>query len=298
MDMPFSNALADVLKLVALFHGKGLLAYPLSALLKDALLCGSAGEATAVSGLCARYDLDTLSEPRNLDTLLALFDRIEAFALARAEDRLGRFFNEASLLDAHQCASQRPLDSSEPGSLIYGEIEFRPFTEILGIASTGLQGRAKFVDLGSGLAKAVLWVSLVSRFEQIVGIEINSRMHSRACEILGDFRSTLYDPLFPTTPRQLRHAANIELLLGSATDLAAHDWTDADLVFANSAAFAPSLMAAITALSLRMRPGARFVSLAHSLEHPLWKVVYRDRQIMSWGPTTVWIHEKISSTHT
>ena len=297
-----SELLSAVLKLVALFHAKGLLPFPLAALIKDALFSDN-GQAVELLHICSRNDLDTLSEARNLETLMALYDQMEAFALTQARCRLGAFFTDNSLLDAHQRASHGSSEllllsagdgqaGSDASSLIYGEIEFASFSEILGIAMTGLQRKAKFVDLGSGIAKAVLWIALVTRFERIVGIEINERLWRRSQEILDEFHSTLYSSLF-LTPHKWQSRAHIMLLLGSILHLdSTHDWTDADLVFANSTAFSAGLMERITTLSLRMRPGSRFITLAHHLEHPLWKVVYRDRQVMSWGLTTVWIHER------
>ena len=42
------------------------------------------------------------------------------------------------------------------------------------------------------------------------------------------------------------------------------------------------------------RPGTRFVTFTASLDSPYWKVIYKQQLAMSWGPATVFIHERLS----
>ena len=318
--------LGDALKLVAIFRSKGLLTAALQAVIKDALLAARTGvgqaanegkggegekeeeeeEEEEVIKVCGRYDLDALSEPQNLDTLLALHEELEAIAQTRIKELVEPLFNEASLTRGHQGASQGAVELSkilprqEPNKeydsrcFIYGEIEFDSFTQILAVATNSFVGKkGKFVDLGSGMAKAVLWTSLVSNFDRLVGIEINPLLFDLSRGIVDSFEAVVNARVF-LTPAARAGKPTIDLHLGSFLDLHVHDWTDANLAFANSAAFTDGLMKRLSKCARLMKTGSRFITLTTKLpDDAHWKVIYKDRHDMSWGAATVWVQQRL-----
>lgn len=71
------------------------------------------------------------------------------------------------------------------------------------------------------------------------------------------------------------------------------DWSDADLVFANSTCFAEDTLLAIAKRAKLLRPGARVVTFTTALKTPWLRVLMKRRYQMSWGPATVFVHQKL-----
>jgi hypothetical protein len=64
------------------------------------------------------------------------------------------------------------------------------------------------------------------------------------------------------------------------------DWSDGDVVFANSTCFDDSLMADMSVQAERLKPGAFFVTFTKGLTSKKFEVLERKRYRMSWGPAT------------
>ncbi|CAM9209036.1 unnamed protein product, partial [Hapterophycus canaliculatus] len=143
----------------------------------------------------------------------------------------------------------------------------------------------KFYDLGSGSGKAVFAAVLAADFRCAVGIEVLAGVFRASTRVFKRYRK-LVEPV-------LGSPASIELLHGSFLDRAC-DWSDGDLVFANSTCFAEDTMLAIAGRAELLRPGARVVTFTTALKTPWLKVLTKRRYQMSWGPATVFVHQKLS----
>ena len=132
-------------------------------------------------------------------------------------------------------------------------------------------------------------------FDVFVGIELNPFLHKMSLGVLEQFEEQLKTTLFATKFSSAQRPP-IELIMGSFLQLDIHDWTDADVVFINSASFTDELLAGIAVLAAKMRKGSRVITLTHSLPETgvgeKFKVVYRERTEMSWGAATVFIQER------
>lgn len=71
------------------------------------------------------------------------------------------------------------------------------------------------------------------------------------------------------------------------------DWTDGDLIFANSTCFAEDTLLAISAKAIALKPGARVVTFTTALRTAWLRVLLKRRYLMSWGPATVFVHQKL-----
>ena len=71
------------------------------------------------------------------------------------------------------------------------------------------------------------------------------------------------------------------------------DWTDGDVVFANSTCFSNELMDGIASRAQAMADGALLITFSTAINSLWFKVVYKKRYTMSWGPATVFIHVKL-----
>ncbi|CAN0327823.1 unnamed protein product, partial [Ectocarpus sp. 12 AP-2014] len=67
------------------------------------------------------------------------------------------------------------------------------------------------------------------------------------------------------------------------------DWSDGDLVFANSTCFAEDTLLAIARRAELLRPGARVVTFTTALKTLWLRVLTKRRYQMSWGPATVFV---------
>lgn len=72
-------------------------------------------------------------------------------------------------------------------------------------------------------------------------------------------------------------------LQGSFLD---YDWSDGDVVFANSTCFDDALMKDMADQAAKLKPGAVFVTFTKGLNSKAFEVLERKRYKMSWGPAT------------
>lgn len=95
-----------------------------------------------------------------------------------------------------------------------------------------------------------------------------------------------------TIARSLNMPRSISFVHGDVLD-PAHSWADGDVVFANSTCFDAGLMDGIAARAEQLRPGAVLITFSMAIRSLWFKVVYKKRYTMSWGPATVFVHIKL-----
>lgn len=80
------------------------------------------------------------------------------------EAAVGRLYARCSLEDAYAIAGNETAAMADGDAqvLIYGEVDYKAFAEILQVAVNGQASCKKFVDLGHGTGKAVMMVSQTS----------------------------------------------------------------------------------------------------------------------------------------
>lgn len=54
------------------------------------------------------------------------------------------------------------INDTDTRALVYGEVDFESFAEVLKVATDNLKNYNKFIDLGHGIGRAVIVVSLLS----------------------------------------------------------------------------------------------------------------------------------------
>jgi hypothetical protein len=87
-----------------------------------------------------------------------------------------------------------------------------------------------------------------------------------------------YKPLLALGESQ--YAAVFE---GSFSDF---DWSDGDVIFANSTCFSDELMSSLSVQAERLKPGAIVVTFTKGMTSQAFEVLERKRYKMSWGPAT------------
>jgi hypothetical protein len=91
-----------------------------------------------------------------------------------------------------------------------------------------------FYDLGSGTGKAVIAAAMNHNFSACYGIEILESLYDSSVVVKEQWDKT-------------QHITHVDFFFGSFLDMNVKDWTDGDVVFANSTCYNNDLM---TKLSL------------------------------------------------
>lgn len=73
------------------------------------------------------------------------------------------------------------------------------------------------------------------------------------------------------------------------------DWSDGDVVFANSTCFSEELMQQLSVRAENLQPGAIVVTFTKGLTSTAFELLERKRYRMSWGPATVFIHRRLKA---
>jgi SAM-dependent methyltransferase len=203
-------------------------------------------------------------------------------------DEANQLYNELffdTSLEVGKTLSKNERDDkllSQEKSLIYGEVEFNSFYRVL--RKINPQPGLVFYDLGSGTGKAVMAARFAYDFSKCIGIEILTSLHEQAERVLHRYNADFKNSL---ALGQSQHAMVYE---GSFLDF---DWSDGELVFANSTCFDDQLMQALSDMAGRLKPGAIVVTFTKGMSSDKFEVLERKRYRMSWGPATVFIHRRL-----
>ena len=273
------------LYLLKVLHLRSLLSLPMYLVAKELLM---------------QSDSDMLSLIRRFHPLLAhdsqfeeFFDSVKKLVLGKMCIIVQRLLeNTYNIEDAHIHANNAYLeyglrydDYKDRQNLIYGEVEFDSYVHILHIAINGLESTNKFVDLGHGCGKAVCITACLCDFKEFIGIELIHKLHEISVNLVSSFQDVI----------GMGHIENpkFTLLRGSFLNTASYDWTDADLVLANSTCFNENLLSQLTTVAASMKVGARIITFTHELVSKYFKTIYKETIAVSWGFASVFIAERI-----
>lgn len=174
---------------------------------------------------------------------------------------------------------------SQEKSLIYGEVEYNSFYRVL--RKINAKPGLVFYDLGSGTGKAVFAARLTQDFSKCIGIEILKSLHTQASKIVKRYKDDFEAYLSLSNKNQ-----GAQVFEGSFLDF---DWSDGDVVFANSTCFDDQLMHDMSVQAENLKPGAIVVTFTKGLSlMNNFELLERKRYKMSWGPATVFIHRRLN----
>lgn len=149
-------------------------------------------------------------------------------------------------------------------TLTYGEINsIQPIRNIFRLLKqlSLLPTNGKFYDLGSGTGRPVIAASLLHPFNCCIGIELLHGLHSLSLQALEQWK------IFKESSRYNNNIRTKEVFFiqGSMLDLSILDWTDGDIVFANSTCYSDDMMQELYNLSKNMKLGSVFITLSQPL---------------------------------
>lgn len=171
-------------------------------------------------------------------------------------------------------------------SLVAGEINFASFAALLADIGVARNGE-RFLDLGSGVGRAVVAFALLLPGCSAAGVEIRPALHEVAASI-----STT------RLPAEVRQRVSFH-----CGDMFACSWNEASVLLVNSTGFDDSLMERVMDKLQGVALGTRVVSLSQPLPCPGNAVslaaapsgfvhLLRARYRMSWGNATVFAYRR------
>ncbi|ETV65060.1 hypothetical protein, variant [Aphanomyces astaci] len=168
-------------------------------------------------------------------------------------------------------------------SLIYGEVDYLAFLSTL--RKIPIQPGWTFVDLGSGTGRAVFIARLNFDFSRCTGIEILRGLHDAAADVCSNYNEFVRSVISTT-----RSPLDASFFHSSLLDL---DWAHADVCFANSTCFDSTLIAEMADKAANMRSGSYLITFTKPLPPDTpFDIIDKERRKMSWGPATVYIHQR------
>lgn len=116
---------------------------------------------------------------------------------------------------------------------------------------------------------------LLHDFECCCGIEILWGLHAAADLIVHKFKGRLAPILDRNSPQ------SVQVQCASFLDV---DWSDGDIVFANSTCFEDDLMASMAKQAEKLKPGSVFITFTKGLGSDAFEIIERKRYRMSASP--------------
>jgi hypothetical protein len=156
-------------------------------------------------------------------------------------------------------------------SLCYGEINFLSFIALL--SNTSINQSSVFIDLGSGIGKAVVACALCFKPKKCIGIEILKPLHEAANQVTEELD------------------ANIELINDNFhhqnISLATH-------IYFSSVGFVGNEWSLFENKLLECKPGTEIITLSKPLNSDSYKLLAATDIEMSWGFIKAYIHKKLN----
>jgi hypothetical protein len=186
-------------------------------------------------------------------------------------------------------------------SVVYGEVCFPSLADVF-INKIRWRPGGIFYDLGSGTGRGIFTALLLHDFDKLCGIELLQGLHEAACEVMDGYAKKPKE--LDEKPDKLRGASeSSESASGTkrdprvklvCCDFRDYDWSDGDVVFANSTCFDEDLMGDLTKQCELLKKGTHVITLTKDLESHHFRCVSSESYQMSWGYATVHYHVKIT----
>ena len=179
-------------------------------------------------------------------------------------------------------AAERKRLNNHERAFVYGEVAIVTFFELLKFVEP--QPGEVFYDLGCGTGKTVFAAALLYDLSKSSGIELLPKMFQVCDKALYRFQTLIHQ--FP--PFKEKYYP-IEFLHQSILET---DYSDADIIFANSTAFFDELWQGMLEQLVHLKPGTRVIVTSRELPKEHFELLDDRQRLMSWGLNTVRIYRK------
>jgi hypothetical protein len=199
--------------------------------------------------------------------------------------RMRRFFDLTNYLNvdeikdlSDQIREKLEADGRETDSLVYGEIAYSAMYELLEmLKEKGIIGGKSgeiFMDLGSGVGKAVVMGAFLHKFEACIGFEVLPELHTMALEL---FERAQQDT-----------SARLESRLG---DYMTEAWPEATVVLSNSTCLTREMFDQLVQKAADSLPtGSVLISMSKAVHSASWLLVEQSQKALHWGICSFYVY--------
>eukprot|EP01038_Epipyxis_sp_PR26KG_P016050 gene16050-21790_t len=227
-------------------------------------------------------------------------------------ERVARIISNQSIR-SHDTAPRSEHDGNSKSSLIYGDIDFWSFLDmmdnIIKLYRNNFSPQNKlptFVDLGhgSGKALAIMYTVYGKGFSSIHGIEILPNLYYESCHRLEHIKELMDSFTYIDDFTGVSDCCHLSYELGdfseeiSSSGLQQHiEWINRDIVFAHSTCFEPKLMELLALKAKAMKSSSIIITLTHCLVSEYFDLLDEKIYVMSWGHARCYIHRRANDQH-
>jgi len=213
-----------------------------------------------------------LLEATDSDSKNKFIDELYQVIDSRTEDVFdGLFENTGIEVAKHASKSERAeKDLTKDRSLIYGEVEFGSFSQVLRKVCTNMPPGGVFFDIGSGSGRGVMVARMTQDFDACVGVEL--------MDGLADLAENIGEKYEEGVKKDLHTGLENRVEFYKA-DFLEFDWRSGSVVFANSTCFTDSLMAEIARKARGMGKGSFLITFTKGIkcEDGIFELVEKKR---------------------
>lgn len=177
-------------------------------------------------------------------------------------------------LKPFQCAvaARQAIGRQDDPSLLYGEVLFEPFWDL--IQSLPIANAGDFIDLGSGSGKAVMTAALSKRFDESVGVELLEPLYQLSLEAFS----------------RLDNLIHYRLVCGNWLEC---DLSSASVVFINATGLFSEALETLVNILEGLSTGAIVIITTKTLSSERFVCLSTQSIEMSWGFATTSVYQKI-----
>jgi len=163
-----------------------------------------------------------------------------------------------------------------------------------------------FYDVGSGSGRGIFAACVLHEWKKAQGIELLSGLYTVSNEVLNYYNQHMRyeNSTANTKPKEKKKQDDQELpfyydaveISFVNADLRKYDWSDGDVIFANSTCFDEKLMEDLSACCERLKKGTYVISLTKKIKSDHFQCLESKQYHMSWGYATVHTQIKIKDS--
>ena len=193
---------------------------------------------------------------------------------------MGQLLSAYTPIDGYLIAREEKQEQRNNGIFVdgiqYGEVDMTAFASALAWVSP--KSGERFIDLGSGIGKAVLAAAASYAFESCTGVEILEPLHDAALRALATCRKTLL-------------AHEVEFICADALE---HPWsTSADVVFVSLTCFTDEMVERVKVGAAALPTGARMLVTSRPLDVEALRLLRKEKIKYGRGTMTFLAYERV-----
>ncbi|MDX2083659.1 MAG: hypothetical protein SFV53_06720 [Rickettsiales bacterium] len=185
-------------------------------------------------------------------------------------------------VDGYAVSHQARQDIENKSDLLYGELPFKTWIEIVEKAAPKKDGI--FLDIGSGTGRVVMLSYLFFDFKKTIGVELLKGLHDKACEVQEIFEKNIKSQI-------ANQVLNRELKFFNQ-NIFEVNLSEIDFIFMNHPFKDRDLFDKLEQKFLRdLKPQTKIVTTIRALKDKAFKNLGSQKYQFSWGESTAYFHE-------